>query len=258
MVATDRQELQAQYADSRNLDARVALHRRFSTSTRPFHGWVLDLIPATPTARVLDLGCGAGAFWRTNADRIPPGWRVTLADLSPGMLGQAAETYPGARGVVADAARLPFADGSFDVVLALHMLYHLPDVAAGVREIRRVLADDGVLIAVTNGAQHMAELDEIEQAALDLEPTGPRNARLSFSLESGAGWLGREFGSVRVERWDDALVVDEAEPLVDYIMSMSPTYGEAERAAMREALSRRLAGGTIRITKDAGAFVARV
>ena len=51
----------------------------------------------------------------------------------------------------ADVAALPLRDGSFDVVLAAHMLYHVPDRRAAVSELRRVLVPAGVCIAVTNG-----------------------------------------------------------------------------------------------------------
>src|ERR1700683_2753522 len=58
----------------------------------------------------------------------------------------------------ADITALPFRDGTFDVVLAAHMLYHVPDRPAAVRELRRVLAPGGVCIAVTNGARHLRSL----------------------------------------------------------------------------------------------------
>ena len=66
-----------------------------------------------------------------------------------------------ARGVearVADVQDLPFADDSFDVVAAMWMLYHVPDLDRGLAEVRRVLRPGGRLVAVTNGDGHTAEL----------------------------------------------------------------------------------------------------
>lgn len=47
-------------------------------------------------------------------------------------------------------ARLPLGDGGVDVVLAMHMLYHVPDVPAPVAELRRIVKPGGTLLASTN------------------------------------------------------------------------------------------------------------
>jgi ubiquinone/menaquinone biosynthesis C-methylase UbiE len=66
----------------------------------------------------------------------------------------------------ADVAVLPVRDGVFDVVLAVHMLYHVPDRKAAVRELRRVLAPGGVCIAVTNGVRHTRSLRALVERAV--------------------------------------------------------------------------------------------
>ncbi len=84
-------------------------------------------------ARVLDLGAGTGV---ASAAALERGAVSAVAtDLAPGMLrGSPARV----RVVVSDAAAVPFADGSFDLVLAAMVLGHLPDPARAVREARRV------------------------------------------------------------------------------------------------------------------------
>ena len=86
---------------------------------------------------------------------------MTFLDLSPRMVELAQ-----ARGIDArqgDAQELPFADGTFDTVVAAWMLYHVPDVDRALAEFARVLVPGGALIAVTNSADHIAELRELVQ-----------------------------------------------------------------------------------------------
>ena len=76
-----------QYKDSSNLDARVTLHKRFSTNPYSWMNWVFDSLLTLPEdATVLELGCGPAYLWKENLGRIPSGWRITLSDLSSGML----------------------------------------------------------------------------------------------------------------------------------------------------------------------------
>jgi SAM-dependent methyltransferase len=125
----------AQYADDRNLRAR---QRLWLYQSPPFDmvGRVLDLAGLSPGLRVLDAGCGNGAYLRATRD-----WHVRAAgcDLSLGMLRAAAHPVL----FNADVVALPVAGASFDVVLAPHMLYHVPDRASAARELRRALIPGG-------------------------------------------------------------------------------------------------------------------
>ena len=259
MVSTDRTVLRTQqYADPRNLSARVSLHTRFSVGPMPWFEWVFDRLPRVESGTVLDVGCGSGLLWRHNAGRIPPAWRLVLADLSDGMAAAAALAVPRADAVVADAATLPFRDASVDVVVASHMLYHLPDVAGAIAEQRRVLRATGTLVAVTNGRMHLAEVLELEHDALpDLYPR-VRHPELGFSVENGEELLRGSFGDVVRHDFPDALRVDEVAPLVDYIASMAPReLHDDELEGVATAVRRRLAAGPIRITKQTSMFVAQ-
>jgi len=101
---------------------------------------VLELVDAKPGMRALDLACGPGTLSRRLALQVSPGGEVVGVDLAPGMIEVArAAQIPNARFEVMDIERLTFADGSFDAAVCGHGLQFAPDLAAALREARRVL-----------------------------------------------------------------------------------------------------------------------
>lgn len=257
-----------QYRDSSNLDARAALHRRFSTAVTDWQPWVFDLLKLEPGMRVLECGCGPGWLWRQNVDRIPAGCHITLTDLSPGMVAEAEaalatsghqfECQP------ANIQALAFADDTFDVIVANHMLYHVPDLAQGLAEVRRVLKKDGRFIAATNGDNHMKELpllvpEAVRQMTASWRMRGITD-QLPFRLENGRSLLEPYFAQIDLHRYDDGLWVTEVEPLLAYAFSMiKPEMDVPETAVaqLRESWAAKIAAdGGIHISKDSGVFVA--
>ena len=98
--------------------------------------------------RVLDLGCGAGTDTLVAAQMVGPAGRVVGIDMTPEMLAKAraAAAELGAANVElleAEAERLPFPDGSFDVVISNGVIDLIPDKDAVFAEIFRVLAEGG-------------------------------------------------------------------------------------------------------------------
>jgi ubiquinone/menaquinone biosynthesis C-methylase UbiE len=264
----DQQHLKTQqYKDAANLTARSSLHERFSTNKTGWFAWVFDQLPGLPEqSRILELGCGPAWLWRHNRERIPAGWRVVLTDLSPGMVDQAranlSEQNAGQFEFDAiDAQAIPCAEASFDVVLANHMLYHVPDRPRALSEIRRVLKPDGQLFAAANGQDHMAELWAMVLQAAGAD-RGANRSELHFGLENGGKQLAPWFTHVERRDYPDALLVTEAEPLIAYAAS-SELWGVQGNAEATRLLAERIRQqiareGVIRITKNSGMFVARV
>ncbi|MBO0795835.1 MAG: class I SAM-dependent methyltransferase, partial [Ktedonobacteraceae bacterium] len=157
--------LQEQYKNASNLNARVELHRRFSTSKAHWQHWVFEQFATAANSRILELGCGPAHLWRDNIERIPAGWDITLSDFSAGMLAEAQRNLEGSahtfRFRVIDAQTIPFESESLDVVIANHMLYHVPDRARALGEIQRVLKKGGRLYAATNGQNHLWEISDL-------------------------------------------------------------------------------------------------
>ena len=264
--------LSDQYKTADNLRARMALHQRFSTNKEDFARWVFDHIEAPESAQVLELGTGPANFWVKNRERVPQGWRVTLTDLSPGMLAEAKRATENIDASFAykivDAQAIPFKADTFDVVIANHMLYHVPDLSKAVAEIRRVLKPGGQLYAATNGEGHMRELETfIAEQFGDFGGSFMALDSQAFQLENGAEKLSRYFDTVNLHVLENnALEATEAEPFMAYILSTHsvqaslPVPSKAKAAALIEEatreVERRLERGPIHITKATGLFVA--
>lgn len=253
---------QDQYKDSSNLDARIVIHQKFSENPQGWFNWVFDELLKLPAgASVLELGCGTGEMWKQCAARIPAGWNITLTDLSDGMLDAAwrnlvvlGRSFKFER---MDAQSIPYADKTFDAVIANHMLYHVADRSLALTEIRHTLKEDGALFASTVGANHMREM----YGWLKRINRNPRPDMFvnPFTLESGAGQLREVFSTVKLTRYPDSLHVTEIEPLVAYLRSSigAADIDESELTQLQNEFAATLAAdGKIFISKDSGLFEA--
>jgi ubiquinone/menaquinone biosynthesis C-methylase UbiE len=86
--------------------------------------------------------------------------------------------------VQADAQRLPLPDDCVDVAMAMHMLYHVPDVATAISELRRITRPDGIVLASTNSSAHLAEIAALVDAAACASPPLRWSASRSTSTPS--------------------------------------------------------------------------
>ena len=92
----------------------------------------------------LDVGCGPGALTRELVQRAES---VAAVDPSPPFVEAVRVRFPAVEALVAPAEALPFADDSFDAVLAQLVVHFMADPVAGVREMARVARDGGVVAA---------------------------------------------------------------------------------------------------------------
>ncbi len=261
---SDKAYLSEQYRDASNLNSRISIHLRFSTNPYGWMRWVFDRFVLPAECRILEVGCGQGGLWGENADRIPRGWEITLSDVSPGMLEQARTNLAALgrrfRFEAADAQSIPFESNGFDAVIADHMLYHVPDRKKTLGEFRRVLRPGGRLFASTVGRGHMRELAELAtrfDPGLDIWGSGGL-ATGTFTLENGAAQLAPLFTDVLLHRYEDALVVTDPAPLVDYMLSGRIKLDGVERAKFVRYVEKEMerGGGVFRITKESGIFEA--
>ncbi len=254
---TDANRVSAQYAQPDRHDIRRALHARFTIADIPYADWLLDRLALAPGMRILDIGCGSGDIWAYRA--LPDGLFITMADFSEGMLEAARQrtqeiTNAQFEFTQADACRMPFEDGTYDMVLASHMLFHVNDLHTALSEIARVLKSDGRLCATTMSRHNLKEMYALAERNGVVLPQPPNG----FTLEDGKATLSRFFGRVAREDYESSLQVTEAEPLVQYVQSVD-TFGAQNEdgiRAMRAEIQRAIdVNGSYDISKLSCLFV---
>ncbi len=251
------------YRDTSKLNARIQLYSRFSTNKCGWHRWVFDRFRLPLKCRILELGCGTGVLWQKNLDRIPEGWNITLSDTSPVMMKEAQENLRRGHMVVSfeviNAQAIPLDDNTFDVVIANHILFHVPDVAVVLSEICRVLKSNGRLYASTVSRSHMQELFEIlDRCKPDAKPR-VKVSHEAFVLENGRDHLCQWVSTVVLYRYENTLVVTDVDPLIAYVQSMGnrPVLAGENLLKFRRILQDELTlHGAIRITDTSGMFEA--
>lgn len=206
-----RFDVARQYATETNLEARESVWRAGPSGVEPTDivlSAVRDALPSNRAkADVLEVGCGTGAFAARLVEELP-GVALLAVDQSSRMVELTRE-----RGVLAqlqDVQQLLAPDASYDVVLALWMLYHVPDLDRGLAEIRRVLRPGGTFVAVTNGDEHVAALRR---------EAGGDAVRTAFSRENGEASLLRHFDTMTRHDVETTAVFPDRETALAYLHS---------------------------------------
>ena len=218
-------------------------------------------------ATVLDIGTGTGEMWKVNS--VPEGWRITLTDLSKGMLEVAENNTRHLPNTlhfrVADAQSLPFDDNVFDIVIASHVFFHVPNIERALEEARRVLKPGRLFYVSTNGTAHMTELHHFihEHFVSRLRPTAELPSIFGrFRLEHAAELVEKFFEKTTLTLYPGAYRVSDARLMIDFILSWGDWrdrlegVGEddiesvADEAA--EMLARRIKNRPFEITKSVG------
>lgn len=245
MTSTSSEHAIQQYSTTTgNLEARIAIHA-YGTNPQNWFSWLAERLPLT--GAVLDVGAGTGRLW-LEIDHRGRGLEVTLADFSAAMCDQL-RTIPGAAVRQCDAASLPFADASFDTVVANHMLYHLDDPEDALLEFRRVLRPGGQLAIAVNGADHLAELKAI--GPLIGRPDLVTAVENRVTAETATTMIDRHFYNVGADRYPCDLEVPTAGPILAYLESLSDVpLTPGQRSATADLVQAKIdAEGSYRVRK---------
>ena len=255
--------LKKQYKDASNIMARINLHKQYSVNKQGWFPWIYEQMQVKPGQKILELGCGAGDLWVENAEKFPTDISITVTDISDGMLRDARREIGREDAVfsyaICDCEAIPFEDETFDLVVANHVLFYCEDIDRACREIRRVLKPGGMLIAGTYGSAHMKEISRVVMEFDDRIVLAAENLYDRFGKENGTDILQRVFEQVEWRQYEDAIEIDDAEPLISYVLSCHGNQNQYIAHKYREfrAFMKKKTAGGFRITKDAGIFFAK-
>jgi SAM-dependent methyltransferase len=156
--------------DREFMEAHAHLYEERTPWTRMRLANVQELVDPRPGDRVLDLGCAAGSMAHFLSTF---GCEVVGTDFAPAAIATARDLYPGIEFVEGDSADLPFADESFDKVLAADLTEHLddPTLEGTFRECFRILRPRGTLSIHTPNPRHLIERLKGRNLLLEQNPT---------------------------------------------------------------------------------------
>ena len=247
------------------VDTQDVLDRLF----KPFEGLLLDAVPRTSRARVLDVGCGTGSTTLAIARVLGPGSRSVGIDISDPMISaaraQAEREAIEATFILGNAQTHPFEPASFDAIVSRFGVMFFGDPVGAFTNLRRAASDAARLrfIAWRSAAENPF-MTTAERAAAPLLPDLPRrrlDAPGQFALASGdrvrtlleeSGWRAIEIQATNVE-----CSFPEAE-LVRYLTRLGPVGSTLQGAdehtrakvvdAVRPAFDPFVRGGEVRFT----------
>lgn len=256
--------LKNQYQNASNISARINLHSVYSANKQGWFPWLFEQCQLKPGMQILEIGCGDGSLWLENSTRIPSDISVTLTDVSGGMLRDARRAITGTlhnedtrfQFRVVDAQKIPFADESFDLVIANHVLFYCENLDYVCEEVSRVLKKDGVFLCSTYGQNHMKEISQLVADFDDRIVLSAEKLYDRFGKENGEQLLSRYFSDISWISYDDHLNVTEPEPLISYVLSCHGNQNQYiidHYKDFRSFVKKKTEKGFY-ITKDAGIF----
>ncbi len=253
--------LKNQYQNATNISSRINLHSLYSQNKQGWFPWIFQQCHIKPRLRILELGCGDGTLWTDNLALIPEDISITLSDISSGMLRDARRAIGSSDTRFAfrafDCKKIPYKDGSFDLVIANHVLFYCDDIPAVLKEICRVLSPEGHFLCSAYGKAHMQEVSQLVEDFDDRIVLSADKLYERFGRENGRKILEPFFPDAKWLSYEDFLLVQDAEPLISYVLSCHGNQNQYILDHYKEfrAFTTKKTAKGFRITKDAGVFL---
>lgn len=212
------------YQTDEFLRIREETHEKYTVPKSDFARWTLETLDWSGNETILDLGTGIGTYY-SRLMAMKPDVHYYANDLSHQML----MNHPADANFLSlsDAMQLPYATDTFDVVMANHMLYHVPSIDNALKEVKRVLKPDGKLLTATNSIHTMPELQVLMRRAIVLltrygatQVRPPALPSDTFALENGTRILANHFFAVVRHDIPSQLIFHDIEPAMTYLESM--------------------------------------
>lgn len=267
--------LKSQYENANNISARIRLHKEFSTNTKGWFPWifetgVLPYIEASALSgsnmgkiEILELGCGEGSLWTENLHLLPENVHITVSDISEGMIRDIRRNIGNDERFTYDCfdcQQIPAQSNTYDIVIANHLLFYCEDMAQVCNEVKRVLKRNGIFLCSTYGTGHMGEITHLVQNFDSRIILAAENLYERFGLDNGEEILRAFFSQIEMKHYDDAIIIDKADPLIEYILSCHGNQNQYlldKYQDFRQYVKKQVKG-KYHITKEAGYFLCRV
>jgi DNA-binding transcriptional MerR regulator/cyclopropane fatty-acyl-phospholipid synthase-like methyltransferase len=253
-----------QYRNASNVEIRIRLHEKYSTSKVSWFTWLFDQYDIMHHKNILELGCGNGQLWIENKDKIPLTSNILLTDVSKGMLEDARSnlfTIGNIDYKKMNCEHLLLEDESVDLIIANHMLFYVEDVNQALKEIKRVLSKGGLFVCSTYGSHHMKEITDLVKSFNQKINLSKNKLYEKFGLENGKEILSQYFDDVEMHRHEDSLEVTDSDDLTNYILSCHGNQLEYiskdYESFLRMIHNKMKQTGKMHITKEAGCFICR-
>ena len=261
--------LKSQYENANNISARIRLHKEFSTNQQGWFPWLFEtgvlphIVVEPKTVHVLELGCGEGSLWTENLSRLPENVHITVSDISEGMIRDVRRNIGSDERFsyeCFDCHKIPAQADTYDIVIANHLLFYCDDIAQVCSEVKRVLKKGGVFLCSTYGTAHMQEITHLVQKFDSRIILAAENLYERFGLENGEEMLREFFAQIEKCHYEDAIEIDKADPLIEYILSCHGNQNQYlldKYQDFRQYVKKQVKG-QYRITKEAGCFICQV
>ena len=262
--------MKSQYENANNISARIRLHKDYSTNTQGWFPWIYEtgIVPSLEKRKggkieILELGCGDGSLWVENQSRLPENVHITVSDISEGMIRDirrnlgnderfSYETF--------DCHKIPAKAKTYDIIIANHLLFYCEDIDQVCKEIKRVLKTNGVFLCSTYGSGHMKEITELVQKFDKRIILAAENLYDRFGLNNGEDVLKEYFSRIEPRRYEDAIYINQADPLIEYILSCHGNQNQyiLDRYHDFRLFVEKQVKNEYRITKEAGYFFCKI
>lgn len=261
-VMNQSESVKTQYLDDKNLSIRINLHAKYSTNPKGFVPWLFEQYAFSENLCILELGCGNGNQWEGRIDTLPKGCKLILSDFSSGMVETVKEKHAGYAHVCfeqIDIQNIDYPKETFDIVIANHMLYHVPDLSKALCEVDRVLKHGGIFYSTTNGNGGMHLF--LRNAFKQIDPnTKAFSQEWTFNLQNAEEILSPYFTDVKRHDYIDSLSITQTQDLIAWMKStlsiesgckdqLDSLYHYFEDIQLRD--------GAIHIPKESGLFISR-
>lgn len=259
-IMNETQNVKEQFSNDKNLEQRIEFYKKYTTNKYKFADWLFDKYKFKENISILELGCGNGKHWEGRIDLLSKGCELVLSDFSEGMLELAKEKYFSYKNVFfrqIDIQSIPFENDSFDVVIANHMLFHVPNLNKALLEVNRVLKEGGYFYSATDGNGGMRPF--LHNAIVKFEPTSTAfTEQLSFNLQNGSGILSKYFKNVERFDYENTLAITNTQDLIEWLKSTKSISGYSEESLLNvynyfEDI--KVKEGAINIPRETGVFI---